>query len=170
MRRIQALVLASCVVGLAGCSSSTSSPRSASPAAAPTTTVVTTSVRITRTPGLYILPQIDRTITDAAVAARLAMDIEQLPLAPSGPVSCPADFGTSYTLTFNVPGASAWTAIVHVTGCLLVTLSDGPARSAPTSTSLYTDLGAALGLVQDELDPRPCPVPPGEHCYAQATP
>lgn len=128
------------------------------------------SVRITRTPGLFILPQIDRTITDAAVAARLATDIEQLPIASGdGPVMCAADFGTSYTLTFNLPGESAWTATVNVAGCRVAKLSNGPTRAA-TSISLFSDLGAALGLTNDELDPRPCPLPPGEHCYAQPTP
>ena len=129
------------------------------------------SVRITRTPGLFILTPLDRTIGEAGVTTRLATDIEQLPVAPSGPFSCPIDFGTSYTLAFTVPGADSWTAIVNIAGCRLVKLSDGPTRWGFTSTPLYTDLGSALGLTQYELDPQPCRLTsPRDRCYAQPSP
>lgn len=127
------------------------------------------SVRITRTPGLFILPPVGRTVTDVAVVTRLASDIEKLPLFPSRSVACPADTGTSYTLAFAIPGKSPWTAVVSVSGCRGVTLSDGPTRSAASSPSLFTDLGSALGLALDELIPGACPAPTGGRCYAQPT-
>lgn len=128
------------------------------------------SVHITRTPGLFILPPVDRTVTDPRMVMRLASDIEGLPLLPSRSIACPADTGTSYTLAFAIPGASPWTAVISVSGCRGVTLSDGPARSAASSASLFTDLGTALGLPLDELIPGPCPAPTGARCYAQPTP
>ena len=134
------------------------------------TTPTDQSVRITRTPGLFILPPLDQTITDTETVSRLRADIEGLPTFPAGTTSCPIDFGTSYTLVFNDPGQPALRAVVSAQGCSWVTLSDGPVLWALTSQSLYSDLGAALGLSPDELMPLPCPPARGTVCYQQPTP
>ena len=76
------------------------------------TTSTDPSVRITRTPGLFILPRLDQTITDSGTVARLRADIDRLPAFPAGAISCPVDFGTSYTLVFNDPGQPALRAVV----------------------------------------------------------
>ncbi len=68
-------------------------------------------VRVARTPGNLVLPPIDRTITDAQTAERLAADAERLPQFPSDE-RCPVDFGTSYTLTFVVTDGSSWAATI----------------------------------------------------------
>ncbi len=129
---------------------------------------VVMSVRITRTPGLFVLPTVDQTITHSSTASRLASDIQTLPPFPSDTMHCPIDFGTSYRLAFKGGSASAtWTADVAVLGCQRVNLSDGRILWAVNSSKLFGDLGAALGLAPDELVPRPCPEPPGTHCYPQ---
>ena len=128
------------------------------------------SVRITRNPGLFILPALDQTITDTGTVARLRADIDRLPPLPAGVMSCPIDFGTTYTLMFKGSGQPLLTAVLAAQGCRVVKLSDGRVLWAVSSTSLYTDLGAALGLTQDELIPFPCPAPGRSVCYQQPTP
>ena len=130
-----------------------------------------TAVHITRNPGLFVLPEIDKSITDRAVAGALAGDIEALPAFPDGAFLCPIDFGTTYDLTFSTVSRSSWSAVVSVKGCQGVTLSEGRVRRAFGAVKLFNDLGAALGLAPDELVPMPCPPPaPGAHCYAQPVP
>jgi hypothetical protein len=133
-------------------------------------TAIDPSVRITRTPGLFILPTLDQTITDQHTVTRLRSDIDRLPPFPAGTFACPVDFGTSYTLVFKDSRQPTLTAVVSVQGCRGVTLSDGRVLWAMNSPSLYTDLGAALDLKQDELIPFPCPLPQGTVCYQQPAP
>jgi hypothetical protein len=136
--------------------------------ATPDYTVV--AVHITRDPGLLVIPQIDETIADRDVAATLAGDIEALPPFPPRVISCPVDFGTSYSLTFSTTRAQHWSATLSAQGCHAVRLSDGRVLWALLATKLFADLGAALGMAPDELIPRPCTgVAPGSRCYAQPT-
>jgi hypothetical protein len=139
----------------------------ATPAAAiPDYTVV--AVHITRDPGLLVIPQIDQTIADRDMAATLAGDIEALPAFPRRVISCPVDFGTSYSLTFSTTRAQNWSATVSAQGCRAVRLSDGRMLWALLATKLFADLGAALSLPPDELIPRPCAgVASGSRCYPQ---
>ena len=88
----------------------------------------------------------------------------RLPPFPAGTIACPADFGTSYKLVFEDRGQPALTAVISAQGCRGVTLSDGRVLWALSSPSLDTDLGAALGLTQDQLIPFPCPPPQGTVC------
>ncbi len=126
-----------------------------------------TSLQITRTPGLFILPAVDQTIDDPSTINRLQADIDQLPPFPSGTMSCPIDFGTSYNLVFTGAGLTTETAVISAQGCRAVKLSDGRVLWASDSTSLYNDLGAALGLSQAQLIPFPCPPLQGTVCYPQ---
>ncbi|MFI5286800.1 MAG: hypothetical protein ACHQ4F_10830 [Candidatus Dormibacteria bacterium] len=128
------------------------------------------SIRITRNPGLFILPALDRTITDTGTVARLRADIDRLPPLPAGVMSCPVDFGTTYTLMFKDSGQPVLTAVLAAQGCRVVRLSDGRVLWGVNATSLYTDLGTALGLTQDELIPFPCPALGRSVCYPQPTP
>lgn len=125
------------------------------------------SVGITRTPGLFILPALDQTITDPATVNRLKADIARLPAFPSGAIACPVDFGTSYKLVFKVDSVPTETAVISAEGCRGVTLGDGRVLWALSSPSLFADLGAALGLTPDQLQPLPCPAPGRTVCYAQ---
>ena len=129
------------------------------------------SVHITRNPGLVVVPAVDQTITDRAIANQLATDIQDLPTFPNGVFNCPIDFGTTYKLVFTTVSASTWSATLSVLGCKTVKLSDGRTVWALNATKLFEDLGAALGLAPDEFTPEPCGVAaPGSRCYAQPTP
>ena len=126
-------------------------------------------VHVTRAPGLLVLPALDLTITDPALAARLATDIRSLPLAPSVCVGG-ADYGTSYSLTFASPGTPTWTAVIQVFGCDEVTISNGPARQV-RSPALWAHLAQTLDLTSDELRPLPCGGPgltKSSVCYAES--
>ncbi|HEV3166015.1 MAG TPA: hypothetical protein VGZ22_18455 [Isosphaeraceae bacterium] len=110
------------------------------------------------------MPQLDRTITNQQTVQRLATDILALPAVPSGTYSCPADFGTSYTLRFT--GGAPWSAVVDVFGCRTVRLSDGRNLWSLTTPSLEPDLAAALGLSSGDFSPIPC-VAGQTRCYPQ---
>jgi len=141
----------------------------ASPAVALDYAVV--AVRVTRDPGLLVIPKIDQTIADRNVAAKLAGDIEALPPFLNGALMCSNDFGTTYDLTFSTVTGASWSAVVSVLGCRGVNLSNGRRLWAHNANRLFTDLGAALGLAPDELIPHVCPPPaPGSRCYSQPTP
>lgn len=130
-----------------------------------------TAVHITRTPGLFVLPPIDQTIIDRSVARQLAEDINSLPAFPKEPISCPNDFGTTYTLVFSTVSGGSWSAVISVLGCRTVKLSDGRTLWALNSPKVFTDLRSALGLAPDELIPQPCPAEtPGSRCYPQPSP
>jgi hypothetical protein len=128
------------------------------------------SVRITRTPGLFILPPLAVTITDPATVARLLDDINTLPPFPTGTFSCPIDFGTSYTLAFGAGAVPQLTAVISAQGCRGVRLSDRRSLGALNSPPLFADLGTALHLTQAALIPYPCPPPSGTLCYTQPSP
>jgi hypothetical protein len=128
------------------------------------------SLQITRSPGLFILPPVNRAISDPAVISRLTADINQLRGFPAGVTSCPIDFGTSYQLVLRSDGKPGLTAVISAQGCKGVKLGNGRELWAATSPKLFTDLGAALGLARDELIPFPCPPITGTVCYPQPTP
>jgi hypothetical protein len=129
-----------------------------------------TTLRITRTPGLFILLPLAVTITYPATVARLLDDINTLPPFPAGTFSCPIDFGTSYTLTFRSAASPKLTAVISAQGCRGIRLSDRRSLWAGNSPSLFADLGAALHLTQAALIPYPCPPPSGTLCYPQPSP
>jgi hypothetical protein len=128
-----------------------------------------TQVHIVRTPGLLVLPPVNVAISDSATAARLASDIRGLPNEPTFCIGG-GGFGTSYTLTFAGPGTTTWTATIEVGGCDSIDVSNGPVLSAANAPNLWSDLGSALGLTSDEVNPAECggPLPPGyTHCYSE---
>lgn len=110
---------------VAGCGAPILRTAPSAPSPADHESSIDPSVRITRTAGLFILPSIDQTITDPATVARLQADIDRLPPFPSGVLSCPIDFDTSYTLIFSIPDQPVLTAVISVKGCKRVTLTDG---------------------------------------------
>lgn len=124
-----------------------------------------TSVRITRDPGLIVMPPLNRTITDIRTAQRLARDVLALPVMPSGTYNCPVDFGTSYRLSFAAK--TPWSAKMDVLGCGTVSLSDKEIRWTIESPALHTDAAAALGISMSDLAPVPCETPSAIRCYPQ---
>ena len=111
-------------------------------------------VQIVRLPGSLALPPLNKTVTASQLVARLATDVESLPLQPT-PWHCPNDFGTSYRLTFVAPGGN-WTAVYGVQGCELVQIGSGRLRTAATSQRFWGDLGSGLGLTVLEVRPTLC--------------
>ena len=111
-------------------------------------------VQIVRTPGGLALPPLDKTVTASQVVARLAADVEGLPLQPEG-WHCPADLGTLYRLQFVAPGGS-WTAVYDVQGCESVQIGSERLRTAATSPRFWSDLGSAVGLTALEVRPTLC--------------
>jgi hypothetical protein len=134
------------------------------PSAVASIAAAASTVRVTRDPGLFVMPQLDRTITNQQTVRRLATDILALPAGPSGTQSCPADFGTSYTLRFT--GEAPWSAVVDVFGCRTVRLSEGRNLWSLTTPSFEPDLAAALGLSTGDFSPIPC-MAGQTRCYPQ---
>jgi len=114
-------------------------------------------VHIVRDPGGLRLPPLDRTITDPLIISHLATDVRSLPTLPADE-HCPADLGTSYTLTF-VQASTTWTAVMHAQGCETVQLSTGQTLWASTTPLLWNDLSTALGLPISAVNPLVCDGP-----------
>ena len=84
------------------------------------------------------------TITDPVTARGVAEAICGLPAMPHGQVmSCPADLGVSYRLSFAAGRAAFPVVTVTAGGCGGVS-GAGPVRRA-TSVAFWTDLAKALG-------------------------
>jgi hypothetical protein len=113
-------------------------------------------VHIIRVAGTLALPSLNRTIRDARTVAALAVDIRTLPRFPLDE-RCPADFGTHYSLTFTVAGSAPWSATIGAQGCEVVQVSRQPTQWAAHSPQLWADLGVALGLSPDEIQPSSVP-------------
>jgi hypothetical protein len=120
-------------------------------------------VTVVRTPGNLVLPPLDRTITDAQMAERLAADVERLPQFPSDK-RCPIDFGTSYTLTFMPAHGSSWAATMGAQGCQVVQVMNEPTLWAAHSPGLWADLATALGVGPSEVLPPVCLGAPAPSC------
>jgi hypothetical protein len=87
-----------------------------------------------------------RAALDAATAQRLASVLDALRPAPSGPVSCPADFGTVDLIFFSYRGRPPLTVRASLTGC--PNFSNGRYVAGG-----YPGLGSYTALV-DALVPR----------------
>jgi hypothetical protein len=137
----------------------------------PATSAEKGAVQVTRTAGLLVLPKLDVTVTDQQFVEGLARGIRRLPDAPTVCMGG-ASYGTTYTLKFTAPHEAAWTAVVQVFGCDEVTLSSGFIGQA-TSSTLWSELAAALGISVSEVKPLPCGGPglaQGASCYAERQP
>ncbi len=84
------------------------------------------------------------TITDPATARGVAQAICGLPAAPHGVMSCPADLGVTYRLSFAAGQKAFPVVTVSAGGCGGVS-GAGLARRA-TSATFWTDLAKALGV------------------------
>ena len=81
--------------------------------------------------------------TDAAAIAGVARAACGLAVFPSGTMSCPADLGISFALTFVARTGRVGTVTADPTGCPSVT-GLGPSRWA--DSSFWHQLAVALGL------------------------
>ena len=85
------------------------------------------------------------TISDPATARGVARAVCGLPVMPHGTVmSCPADLGVSYRLSFAAGRAAFPVVTITAGGCGGVS-GAGPVRRASSAT-FWTDLAKALGV------------------------
>jgi hypothetical protein len=120
-------------------------------------------LHITRRPGNLELPSLDRTIRVTANIAALAADIRDLPPYPIYE-RCPVSFGTYYTLTFEGPGSSPWSATIEARGCEVVQVPGQPPQWAAHSPQLWADIAVALNLTRNDLQPAVCLTPTDVNC------
>ena len=84
-------------------------------------------------------------VTEVASVRDVAKVVCSLPRVPAGVMSCPADLGITYRLSFTAPSGASPTVVVSATGCETV-LGIGPARWAADSPNFWRRLGKAMGL------------------------
>jgi hypothetical protein len=84
-------------------------------------------------------------VTEVASVQDVAKVVCALPRIPIGVMSCPADLGITYRLSFTAGEGSFPTVVVSATGCESV-LGIGPARWVADSPSFWRRLGRAMGL------------------------
>jgi hypothetical protein len=85
------------------------------------------------------------TVVEVASVQDAARALCALPSMPAGPMSCPADFGITYRLTFSAAGRPFPTVTVSATGCEAV-VGLVPTRWAARSPAFWRELGKAMGL------------------------
>ena len=111
--------------------------------AAVTRLVVTRVVQLPQNHLHFAVP-VGTTITDPATARGVAQAICELPAAPHGVMSCPADLGVTYRLSFAARRDVFPVVTVSAGGCGGVS-GAGLARRA-TSATFWTDLARAMGV------------------------
>jgi len=84
-------------------------------------------------------------VTEVASVRDVAKVVCSLPRMPTGVMSCPADLGITYRLSFTAPSGAFPTVVVSSTGCEMV-LGIGPARWVAESPNFWRRLGKAMGL------------------------
>ena len=129
-------------------STSPASPAPASGALCRDTAAVTRLVvsRVVQLPQnhLHFVAPAGVTVTDPAAARGVAEAVCGLPPAPHGVMSCPADLGVTYRLSFAAGRKAFPVVTVSAGGCGGVT-GAGPARRA-TSATFWIDLARAMGV------------------------
>ena len=111
-------------------------------AAGPTTVHV---VRHENTPQNH-LPPLDVTIRDAAKVGKLATMIRALPpFVFTGPMSCPADFGVEYDMTFTDSHGNAVLSVqANPFGCTGLTINGSDQRRA--TDAFWAQMSDTLGV------------------------
>jgi len=85
------------------------------------------------------------TVSSPARARAVAKAVCGLPLMPHGPMSCPADLGLGYRLSFAAGTRSFPVVTATAGGCGTVT-GAGPARWTARSPGFWTVLAHAMGV------------------------
>jgi hypothetical protein len=75
------------------------------------------------------IPPFERTVADAHRAIKVYTALQALPAFPKGVMSCPADFGVAYHLTFFRDQSNVSWARVESGGYEAVKLADGSVRA-----------------------------------------
>jgi len=87
-------------------------------------------------------------VTEQVAVRDAAFLLCGLPLMPSGPISCPADFGTSYIFRFYAARSDKvqLRTVLDPDGCRTVTGLGRTRWAAQAAPSFWRDLGNAIGL------------------------
>jgi hypothetical protein len=129
------VALALCLLALASCDMSALPGGGAGAKVAPPAMTLS----VTRTgPVWSSYPPLNRVSTDTAAVERLYTLALGLPKA-MGVMSCPADNGVKYHLTFTDVSAATSQMTLNATGCQILTIGSGDARMATSDfLTLFT--------------------------------
>ena len=98
-------------------------------------------------------PNVDVTVTGDAARAVFATTIA-LPQMPSEPISCPIDFGITYTIEFSAHGQRMVEATIEPSGCQQVSLSTADGTDwAATDAAYWPTLASDLGIPEAKIYP-----------------
>ena len=114
------------------------------------------------------IPPFEKYVNDAARAQQLYDALLALPVMPSGPYFCPADFGVAYHLTFYQGRVDVASALVKPDGCETAILPDGSSRWIATDQGFWQVFATTAGM--PESDVHPVPGPDGPSAPPPATP
>jgi hypothetical protein len=98
---------------------------------------------------LYFTFPATTTVADPALARSAAQAACALPPMPTGTLSCPADMGITYRLTFTAAGKELPPVQADAGGCGAVT-GLGRTRWTASSPGFWTTLAAAMGITQPD--------------------
>ena len=90
------------------------------------------------------------TLTDPTPSLAIYRATLALPVAPSGPVSCPDDLGYRHTITFFDGQVVEATAVLNPEGCEDVTIS-GSSTTRGATDAYWTTLAENLGIQRSTL-------------------
>lgn len=94
----------------------------------------------------------EKSIEDSEEINKLYDKILSLPSFPNGIISCPADNGVQYELTFAHEGKTISTAIVNALGCQGVAMNNKTYWAMePKGNGFRTLLEQVIGLTDDEF-------------------
>jgi hypothetical protein len=93
---------------------------------------------------------VDLTLTDPTPSLAIYRATLALPVAPSGPVSCPNDPGYRHTITFFAGQFVEATAVLNPEGCQDVTIS-GSSTTRLATDAYWTTLAGNLGIQRSTL-------------------
>jgi hypothetical protein len=91
--------------------------------------------------------EFEKTIDDQKQVLELYNKLKKLPSFPKGPISCPADNGVQYELTFIQGAKTVSNAMVSATGCQEVTVD----KKVYKGYEFIAVLESVLGLSESEF-------------------
>lgn len=135
---------------MSGCGATASS----APGAASSPLTAVHLIRTSAYPANHI-PPLELMVQDNTKAQRLYDALRTLPAPPSGMISCPADFGTAYHLTFYRDQSAVTSVIVKPDGCRHVTFANGEVRWSIHQDQFWQDFAAVFNVPESSLFPTP---------------
>jgi len=95
--------------------------------------------------GIHFSFPAETVVTEVTSVRDVAKVVCALPRIPATVMSCPADLGITYRLSFTAPDETFPTVVVSATGCETV-LGIGPTRWVAGSSNFWRRLGDDMGL------------------------